>query len=184
MEGCRTWSATYDDAENPALDFDGPVAETPDTRPVGTAIDAARGTGRWTAMLAERGYRVPGVDSSPDMLARAGERVPGAAFLSGDLHRLPFDDGSGDLVTCALALGHDRVALPACRSLSPGPSRRTPGARCRAPLRRRGPRGTLGGGGDVIMADEGEVNGHDLVAEEIVLLPEPDEGGDEDADGR
>lgn len=72
----------------------------------GDALDAACGTGRYSTILAARGHRVIGVDSSPGMLARARERVPGADFRLGDLTDLPVDDASVDLVTCGLALTH------------------------------------------------------------------------------
>ncbi|MCD5352994.1 class I SAM-dependent methyltransferase [Kineosporia mesophila] len=45
-----------------------------------------------------------GVDSSPEMLARATERFPRARFRQGDLHHLPLPDNTVDLVVCALAL--------------------------------------------------------------------------------
>jgi ubiquinone/menaquinone biosynthesis C-methylase UbiE len=46
---------------------------------------------------------VVGVDSSPEMLARARARVPEATFLPGDLGALPLPDGGVDPVVCALA---------------------------------------------------------------------------------
>ena len=62
------------------------VREIVETLPVGVALDAACGTGRYAEFLAERGHRVIGVDGSPDMLARACTRVPPGEFLLGDLH--------------------------------------------------------------------------------------------------
>ncbi len=72
------------------------------------------------------GYRLPwwlsgilwpscwdGVDSSPDMLARARRQVPGAGFLAGDVHALPVAEATMDLVVCALALTHVRALSPA-----------------------------------------------------------------------
>ncbi len=107
VEGYRLWSATYDDGRNAAFDIDEPlVVEIVDALPAGVAVDAACGTGRWAALLADRGHRVVGVDNSPDMLARARPRVPDAEFRTGDLHRLPVADGAADLVVCALALTH------------------------------------------------------------------------------
>lgn len=43
-------------------------------RPVNTVIDLACGTGSLTCKLAERGYRVTGVDLSPEMLSIAEEK--------------------------------------------------------------------------------------------------------------
>ncbi|KAF4410168.1 MULTISPECIES: class I SAM-dependent methyltransferase [Streptomyces] len=106
VDGYQIWSRTYD-GPNSAFDFDEPVVgEILDGMPTGVALDAACGTGRMTALLAERGHRTVGVDSSADMLARARERVPAGEFLLGDLRRLPVADDAMDLVVCSLALTH------------------------------------------------------------------------------
>ncbi|MFH8616054.1 class I SAM-dependent methyltransferase [Streptomyces sp. NPDC017979] len=105
-EGYRIWAQTYD-SPNSAFDTDGPaLRDVLDGLPAGTALDAACGTGRVSVLLAERGHAVIGVDGSPEMLARARERVAGGEFRPGDLHSLPVADGSVDLVVCALALTH------------------------------------------------------------------------------
>ncbi|MER5393895.1 class I SAM-dependent methyltransferase [Saccharopolyspora sp. NPDC002686] len=107
VTGYRTWSRTYDDGRNSAFDFDEPVVEKIlDGLPAGTAVDAACGTGRFAEILAGRGHRVVGVDSSPEMLERARERVPEGEFSVGDLTGLPVGDATADLVVCALALTH------------------------------------------------------------------------------
>ncbi|GAB2603238.1 hypothetical protein GCM10027168_40310 [Streptomyces capparidis] len=106
VEGYRIWSATYD-GPNSAFAYDEPlVAELAAALPPGVALDAACGTGRISALLAEHGHRIVGVDSSPDMLARAVERVPDGDFRRGDLRRLPVDDDAVDLVVCSLSLTH------------------------------------------------------------------------------
>jgi SAM-dependent methyltransferase len=125
VDGYRVWSATYDDGHNTAFDFDEPIVkEIVDAIPAGVAVDAACGTGRFSALLVERGHRVIGVDSSPDMLARARANVPGGDFRSGDLGALPVADASADLVTCGLALAHVPDLRPAftefARVLRPG----------------------------------------------------------------
>lgn len=105
-EGYQIWAKTYD-GPNTAFDFDEPIVqEIVDDLPAGVALDAACGTGRMAAYLAQRGHQILGVDGSPDMLARASERVPQGKFLLGDLHDLPVPDNSVDLVTCSLALTH------------------------------------------------------------------------------
>ncbi len=75
-------SAGYDaDAGGGLFATDEPVvAEYLASRKPGVALDAACGTGRFAEFLARRGHRVIGVDSSPDMLARARPRVPEAEF--------------------------------------------------------------------------------------------------------
>jgi ubiquinone/menaquinone biosynthesis C-methylase UbiE len=124
VTGYGLWSATYDQP-NSAFDLDEPVVkEIVDALPVGVALDAACGTGRYAEFLAGRGHRVIGVDGSPDMLARARTRVPQGEFLLGDLHRLPVADAEVDLVVCALALTHVPALGPVlaefARVLRPG----------------------------------------------------------------
>jgi SAM-dependent methyltransferase len=125
VDGYRVWSATYDDGHNTAFDYDEPIVkEIMDAVPAGVAVDAACGTGRFSALLAARGHRVIGVDSSPDMLARARANVPSGDFRCGDLGELPVADASADLVTCGLALAHVPDLRPAfaefARVLRPG----------------------------------------------------------------
>ncbi|WP_158895057.1 class I SAM-dependent methyltransferase [Amycolatopsis anabasis] len=124
VSGYRAWSATYDETPNAAFDFEGVVKEIVDPLPAGAALDAACGTGRYAAALAKRGHRVVGVDSSPEMLALARERVPQGEFLLGDLHRLPVADDEVDLVVCGLALTHlpalEPVLAEFARVLRPG----------------------------------------------------------------
>ncbi|MEV4222458.1 class I SAM-dependent methyltransferase [Nonomuraea sp. NPDC049725] len=123
-EGYRIWSDTYD-GPNGLFDIDEPlVAGIVGELPPGAALDAACGTGRMAAALAGRGHRVIGVDSSPDMLALARERVPQGDFRHGELDRLPVPDDAVDLVTCSLALTHVPSLGPAmaefARVLRPG----------------------------------------------------------------
>ena len=124
VTGCRLWSATYDQP-NAAFDIDEPVVKRIlDSLPAGVALDAACGTGRYAEILADRGHRAIGVDSSPDMLARARTKVPQGEFLRGDLTELPVVDTEVDLVVCALALTHvpalEPVMAEFARVLRPG----------------------------------------------------------------
>jgi ubiquinone/menaquinone biosynthesis C-methylase UbiE len=100
------------------------VAEYLASREPGVALDAACGTGRFAEFLAKRGHRVIGVDSSPDMLARARRRVPEAEFHVAELGRLPLPDDCVDVIVCALALEHvprlDPVLAEFARVLRPG----------------------------------------------------------------
>ena len=100
------------------------VAECLSGREPGVALDAACGTGRIAEFLAGRGHRVIGVDSSPDMLARARRRVPGGEFHVAELDRLPLPDDSADVIVCALALVHvprlEPVLAEFTRVLRPG----------------------------------------------------------------
>jgi SAM-dependent methyltransferase len=117
--GYRSWAATYDEPRNTIFDFDEPVVyEILDAFPRGSALDAACGTGRFAHYLAARGHQVVGVDSSPEMLARARERVPAAEFRLGDLCELPLGDDEVDLIVCALALSHLPALEPAMAEFS------------------------------------------------------------------
>jgi ubiquinone/menaquinone biosynthesis C-methylase UbiE len=73
-------------------------------------LDAACGTGRYAIPLAEAGARVSGLDSSEEMLAHARRKAADCGISldlrTGDLHALPFEDESFDLVLSALALCH------------------------------------------------------------------------------
>lgn len=125
VAGYRSWAPSYDQPGNGLIDVEQPIVrEILDELPLGAAMDAACGTGRHAAYLAERGHQVIGVDSSPDMLALARARLPQAEFHQADLHRLPLSDDSVDLVVCALALTHVPSLAPAfaelARVLRPG----------------------------------------------------------------
>jgi hypothetical protein len=103
----QSWARDYDAPGNQMIDIEGPlVRRLLDSLPVGTALDAACGTGRHTAHLHRLGHRTIGVDASPEMLAHARERLPTVDLHQADLHRLPLADNSVDTVVCALALTH------------------------------------------------------------------------------
>jgi SAM-dependent methyltransferase len=119
-------SASYDaQAGGGLFATDEPVvAEYLAGRAPGVALDAACGTGRFAEFFANRGYRVIGVDSSPDMLAHARRRVPDGEFHVAELDRLPLPDDSVDVIVCALALVHvprlEPVLAEFARVLRPG----------------------------------------------------------------
>jgi SAM-dependent methyltransferase len=112
--GYAEWSKTYDEPGNPLIAAEEPaVRRLIDTIPVGTALDAACGTGRHASYLRQRGHRVVAADGSAEMLARARAKVPGADFCLGGLTRLPLAAASFDLAVCSLALDHvERLAPP------------------------------------------------------------------------
>ena len=96
-----------------------------------TAVDLACGTGSVTALLAEKGIPVIGVDLSEEMLAVAQQKTqelsPRPVFLHQDLSRLYLPRGV-DLAVCALD-SLDYITDPACcaaaiqrvyRCLNPG----------------------------------------------------------------
>ena len=117
-EGYDEWAASYDAPTNPVVTLEAPVVrrllEELEPR---TALDAACGTGRHSAVLVELGHRVVGVDVSEAMLERARARVPQADFRVGDLTSLPVGSGSVELAVCALALTHLADPAPAIAEL-------------------------------------------------------------------
>ncbi len=68
-----------------------------------TVLDVACGTGLVADALANRGYRVTGIDVSVPMLERARRRVPAATFVAGDAENIPFAAASFDAATSGQA---------------------------------------------------------------------------------
>ncbi len=58
-----------------------------------------------TRMLAER-FRLTGIDLSSEQLRRARNRVPGAAFIRGDITEVELEPGSLDAVAAFYVLNH------------------------------------------------------------------------------
>lgn len=119
------WAAEYDAPGNPMT-----IAEEPVVRemlwgyPLGTALDAACGTGRHAAYLVSLGHEVIGVDCTPEMLDVAKAKAPSARFEMGDITALPLPANSVDLVVCTLALTHfnrlDQPLAEIARVVRPG----------------------------------------------------------------
>ncbi|MBA2445599.1 MAG: class I SAM-dependent methyltransferase, partial [Nocardioidaceae bacterium] len=125
VDGYDGWAATYDEPGNGIFEIEEPVIHPIlDRLPVGLVVDAACGTGRHAAHLAERGHQVHGFDTSPRMLALARAKVPSARFEAADVRSLPLPDSSVDHIVCALALAHVEHLEPcfreAARVLRPG----------------------------------------------------------------
>jgi SAM-dependent methyltransferase len=121
----QDWAPHYDAPGNDMIDIEQPIVRgILDGLPVGTALDAACGTGRHTGYLHQLGHHVIGVDASPAMLAQARKHLPDVDFHEADLHRLPLADNAVDTVVCGLALAHvpDLAAVLAefARVLRPG----------------------------------------------------------------
>ena len=73
-------------------------------KPGGMVLDIACGTGRYTEVLLQRGYKVGGVDVSPQMLSIARQYIgshPDLLFLQeGDAEHLVFESAQFDGITC------------------------------------------------------------------------------------
>ena len=107
LPGYTLWSETYDGPNNALISVEEPAVQSIlDGFPIGTALDTACGTGRYTFHLRERGFNVAAVDGSPAMLSKAIEKVPSAQFALADVSSLPFSEGLFDVALCALALDH------------------------------------------------------------------------------
>ena len=118
-DGYAEWAATYDSVSNPMLLAEETVVQgLLASYPVGTALDAACGTGRHAAYLASLGHRVTGIDSTTAMLKLAQAKVPVAQFQPADLMAIPLSDGEVDLAVCALALAHCSDLGPPIRELA------------------------------------------------------------------
>lgn len=68
------------------------------------ALDLGTGTGIYALWLVEKGLAVTGVDVSMGMLEKAKIKNPHATFICSDIHALPFEDETFDLVVCNIAL--------------------------------------------------------------------------------
>ncbi|HEX6507971.1 MAG TPA: class I SAM-dependent methyltransferase [Chloroflexota bacterium] len=124
-EGYRAWASAYDSTPNILFDAEEPVVhDLLSSVPRGRALDAACGTGRHAAWLAEQGYEVVGIDAVEEMLSIARDKVPSARFRKGRLETLDLPDASVDLAVCALALTHlpaiDQAIGEMARVLAPG----------------------------------------------------------------
>lgn len=77
---------------------------------VGSVLDLPCGTGRFTGLLAQSGYRVVGSDISQEMMlvamSRAGQQKDLYGFVRADAERLPHADGSFDCVMSIRFLFH------------------------------------------------------------------------------
>jgi ubiquinone/menaquinone biosynthesis C-methylase UbiE len=117
-DGYTKWAPRYD-GPNPAIELEQPIVHRMlEAVPVGVALDAACGTGRHAAKLAELGHKVIGVDTTEAMLAVARDKVPDADFRIGRLEALPLEDDSVDVITCTLALTHVEDLAPVTREFA------------------------------------------------------------------
>ncbi|PWK81978.1 ubiquinone/menaquinone biosynthesis C-methylase UbiE [Lentzea atacamensis] len=69
-----------------------------------TVLDLACGSGEFCALATEAGARATGIDASHEMIELARRTAPEAEFHVWPLGRLPWDDGTFDVVTAFNAL--------------------------------------------------------------------------------
>lgn len=99
-------TAFADDLEG--LPLDRSILDRADRQvaPDGLVLDLGCGPGQVAHHFADRGRRVVGLDLASEMLARAAERTPAAAFVCGDMAALPFRSGSFGLVVAFYSVQH------------------------------------------------------------------------------
>ncbi|MDR3577615.1 MAG: class I SAM-dependent methyltransferase [Anaerolineaceae bacterium] len=71
---------------------------------VKSVLDVGMGSGVFAEQFAARGLQVSGLDANPEMLPAAQHYVPSGSFHEGTAEKLPFPDGSFDLVFMGLLL--------------------------------------------------------------------------------
>jgi len=83
-------------------------------RSVQKVLDVGCGTGRHVLFLAQQGFKVCGIDSSPEAIRAAREITRKAGFkarltVGSMFERLPYPDRSFDAVVCTKALNHGAI---------------------------------------------------------------------------
>ena len=95
-------------------------------RAPGNALDVGCGEGRFCRMLKSRGVAAVGVDPTPALIAVARKRDPRGTYVKATAERLPFRDGTFDLVVSYLSLidipDVDAAVPEMARVLKPGGS--------------------------------------------------------------
>src|SRR5439155_562338 len=91
----------------------------------GLIADAGCGAGRWPIHLRRLGYRVVGIDISPEAGRAARAEESGLPITVGDVRRVPLKDGSVDAVLSLRVVEHDErgpdeALREARRILKPG----------------------------------------------------------------
>jgi ubiquinone/menaquinone biosynthesis C-methylase UbiE len=118
MNAYHNLAVSYDRLTNDVdysaiVDFYHTILEKEGLRPK-SAVDLACGTGSVALILAEKGYRVTGVDMSPEMLCMAAQKADNAnnrpLFICQKLQELYLPRGV-DLAVCALD-GMDYITNP------------------------------------------------------------------------
>ncbi len=92
--------------------------------PGARVVDLGCGSGIFTNLLHQRGYRCTGVDLSPKLIAIAKDKFSGIEFIEADIESLPFEDASFDGVLLSGVLHHlpnqSLCAAEVLRILRPG----------------------------------------------------------------
>lgn len=92
---------------NEYIDIPATLSLLPDNVKNLKVLDAGCGSGIYANMVAKRGAKVVGIDVSEEMIKIASEETPkelGVEYTVGDLYKLPFQDGSFNLIICTYVL--------------------------------------------------------------------------------
>jgi len=90
-----------------------------------SVLDVACGSGLAVELARARGAECAGIDASHRLVAVAQERRPGADIRVGDMHELPWDDASFEVVSSFRGIwGTTPTAVKASRMLSKRPAAR------------------------------------------------------------
>lgn len=124
-QGYGLWAESYDAPGNVIIALEQPAVWSIIERwPRGRVLDAACGTGRHARHLTALGHDVVGLDITPQMLRRARNGVPAAAFVEADLLHVPAENCVFDGIVCGLALAHvaelGAATVELARVLAPG----------------------------------------------------------------
>ena len=118
----RLWGARPGDwADNEAMctPFYEAVLDAAEVGPGSRLLDLGCGAGTAMLLAAKRGATVTGIDASDGMLAYARDRLPDADLRDGEIERLPYPDGSFDVVTAFNAIGYCADPVAALREAGP-----------------------------------------------------------------
>lgn len=108
----------YDDTRNADPYITSRLIHYLDVRDEGPYLDAACGTGNYTAAMASQtGVAFHGVDVSEHMLAIARKKSREVQWAIGDVAALPYEDDLFSGATCILAIHHFKDLKGAFREL-------------------------------------------------------------------
>ena len=122
------WAGQYDTNENKTRDLEaGALREMLNGRSFSSCLELGCGTGKNTLFLRKLASKVLAVDFSPEMLARAKEKVKSnkVSFIQADISRpWDFSREQFDLITFSLVLEHIKdlhfVFAEARKKMTPG----------------------------------------------------------------
>ena len=119
-DGYTAWAPTYDTINNVLIQAEEKlVASATRDLPIGTALDAACGTGRHAEWLAAAGHATTGNrQDAGHARHRGADACRPPTFEIGDLTNLPVETGSFDFAICALALAHLEDPAPAIAEIA------------------------------------------------------------------